>query len=108
MAKKKTAAKPSAATKTKKSSVPRPAKKSPRKTQDHAYTEHEDHEEGIELDDTERNAVDLVLDSDDLRNDLETEVNAVVTQAVRKVCKAHGTVLTSAQAQNVAMILFGD
>ena len=45
---------------------------------------------------------------DDLRNALEKEVNTVVTQAVRKICKAHGASLTAAQAQNVAMVLFGD
>ena len=36
------------------------------------------------------------------------EVNTVVTQAVRKICKAHGASLSVAQAQNVAMVLFGD
>ena len=39
---------------------------------------------------------------------LEREVNTVVTQAVRKICKVHGKLLTVAQAQNVAMVLFGD
>ena len=47
-------------------------------------------------------------ESEDLRNALEMEVNTVVTQAVRKICKAHGATLTAAQAQNVAMVLFGD
>ena len=50
----------------------------------------------------------MVLQRDDMRSALETEVNTVVTQAVRKICKAHGTSLTAAQAQNVAMVLFGD
>jgi len=67
-----------------------------------------DTDAGVELDDTERKAVDLVLESEDLRNSLEEEVNAVVTQAVRKICKAHGVLLTVDQAQNVAMVLFGD
>lgn len=81
------------------------SKKSPPKQHDH---EHDHDEEEIELTETESKAVDLVLDSADLRNALETEVNTVVTQAVRKICKAHGAALTVEQAQNVAMVLFGD
>ena len=97
----KKAAKPSAG----KPSAGKPSKKAPSKQQDH---EHDEHDEEIELDETESKAVDLALESDDLRIALEVEVNAVVTQAVRKVCKAHGVSLTAAQAQNVAMMLFGD
>ncbi len=119
MAKKKSnTTKSSTATKTKKPSAAKdvceaccgatskkkPPKKAPQKQHDH----YDEHEEEIELDDTERKAVDLVLESEDLRNSLEAEVNTVVTQAVRKMCKAHGTLLTVVQAQNVAMILFGD
>ena len=87
----------------KKTPSKKPPKKSPPK-RDH----YDEQEEEIELDDTERKAVDLVLESEDLRNSLEEEVNTVVTQAVRKMCKAHGTLLTIDQAQNVAMVLFGD
>ena len=83
----------------------KPASKKPPKQHDH---EHDHDEEEVELDETESKAVDLVLDSADLRNALETEVNTVVTQAVRKIFKAHGTSLTADQAQNVAMVLFGD
>ena len=115
MAKNKTkTTKSSAATKTRKPSAGKPptgsgptksrSKKSPPKPHDH----HGEHEEAIELDDTESRAVDLVLESEDLRNALEMEVNTVVTQAVRKICKAHGASLTADQAQNVAMALFGD
>jgi hypothetical protein len=110
MAKKKSAAtKPSTATRTNKSSAAKaPSKKSPPKQHDHGHDRHDENEEEIELDETERKAVDLVLDSEDLRDALELEVNTVVTQAVRKICKAHGALLTAAQAQNVAMVLFGD
>jgi len=119
MAKKKSkTTKPPAATKSKKRSATKdacearggaaskkkPSKKSPPKQHDH----HDEHDEDIELDDTERKAIDLVLDSEDLRNSLEVEVNTVVTQTVRKICKAHGALLTVDQAQNVAMVLFGD
>jgi len=105
MAKKKsTTTKSSAPKKTRKPSAKPASKKSPPKQHDH----HGEHEEEIELDETESKAVDLVLESEDLRNALEMEVNTVVTQAVRKICKAHGATLTVAQAQNVAMMLFGD
>ncbi|MGA2254098.1 MAG: hypothetical protein ABSG53_05500 [Thermoguttaceae bacterium] len=108
MARKKSAtAKSSAAAKKSKSSASKPSKKSQPKQHDHEHARHDENEE-IDLDDTERKTIDLVLDSDDLRNALETEVNTVVTQAVRKICKAHGASLTVAQSQNVAMVLFGD
>ena len=109
MAKKKTrTTKSSAATKTRKPSAGKPSKKSPPPQHGHGHDRHDHCEEEIELDVTERRAVNLVLKSDDLRNALEMEVNTVVTQAVRKLCKAHGAALTAAQAQNVAMVLFGD
>ena len=57
---------------------------------------------------SERKAIDLVVESEAVRDALETEVNSVVTMAVRKICKSHGASLTIAQAQNVAMVLFGD
>jgi hypothetical protein len=109
MAKRKTkTAKSSTAMKGRKPSAGKPSKKSPSKQHDHAYDHHDAHEEQIELDDRESKAVDLVLDCDDMRRALEIEVNTVVAQAVRKICKAHGTSLTAAQAHNVAMVLFGD
>jgi hypothetical protein len=109
MAKKKTkTTKSSTAAKTRKSSTGKPAKKSSPKRHDHEHDHHGVHEEPIELDETESKVIDLVLDSDDMRNALEVEVNTVVTEAVRKICKAHGASLTVAQAQNVAMVLFGD
>ena len=73
-------------------------------TNDH----HDAHEEEIALDDTESKAIEMVLESDDLRNALEMEVNTVVTQAVRKICKRTALRSTTAQAQNVARVLFGD
>ncbi len=108
MAKKKTPAAKSSAVKKKTKKSPtaqKPAKKPP--TQ-HAHDHHDENDVEIELDATECEAVDLVLDSDALRLALETEVNTVVSQAVRKLCKAHGVSLTADQAQNVAMTLFGD
>ncbi len=72
---------------------------------------HEPHvepEEEIELDEAESQAIDHIVECDEAREALEVEVNKVVTQAVRKICKAHGAALSVAQAQNVAMVLFGD
>ena len=108
MAKKKSATrKPSTATKSKKPPAAKPLpKKSSRTNRGHDH--HHGPDEEMQLDDTESKAIDLVLDSEALRSALELEVNTVVTQAVRKICKAHGATLTAAQAQNVAMVLFGD
>ncbi len=109
MAKKKTkTTKSSTATKTRKPSAGKSSKKAPPKPHDHGHDQPGEHEEEVELDETESKAVDLVLERDDLRDALETEVNTVVTQAVRKICKTHGVSLTVDQAQNVAMVLFGD
>ena len=111
MAKKNTTTSKSSTTKARKAAG-KPAaksrsKKSPPKRHDHEHDLHGDDEE-LELDETECKAVDLVLGSEALRNALELEVNTVVTQAVRKICKAAGAALTAAQAENVAMALFGD
>ncbi|MEI8372354.1 MAG: hypothetical protein WCJ35_05885 [Planctomycetota bacterium] len=119
MAKKKSSTtKSSPATKTKKPSAAKDVceaccdatskKKPPKKSSPKKHDHHDEHEEEIELDDTERKAVDLVIKSEKLRDALEAEVNTAVTQAVRKICKAHGALLTVDQAQNVAMVLFGD
>ena len=108
MAKKKTPAAKSSAAKKKTKKSPTTQKTAKKPPKQHAHDQHDENEIEIELDATECEAVDLVLDSDDLRLALETEVNRVVSQAVRKLCKAHGVALTAAQAQNVAMTLFGD
>jgi hypothetical protein len=76
---------------------------------DHEHHHDESREEvEIELDDTEYETIDKVLASDEFRVALETEVDAAVTAVVRKVCRRYGATLTVAQAQNVAMVLFGD
>jgi hypothetical protein len=111
MAKKKSkTAKSSTAAKSRKPAAGKAAKRSPSKGNGngHVHDEHCGHDEEIELDDSEQKAVDLVLDSDAMRDSLENEVGTAVTLAVRKVCKAHGAPLTAAQAQNVAIVLFGD
>ncbi len=105
MAKKKsTIAKSPAARKTRKPSAKPASKKSPPRQHKHRG----EPEEEIELDETESKAVDHIIECDQARDALEREVDKVVTQAVRKICKAHGQSLTDAQAQNVAMVLFGD
>ena len=107
MAKKKTATTTSsAATKTRKSSAGKPASK-PRSKKVPAK-QHDEQEEEIILNDIESEAVDHIVSCDAAREALEQEVNKVVTQAVRKICKVHGKPLSDAQAQNVAMVLFGD
>ncbi len=64
----------------------------------------------IELDDTERKTIDMVLDSDKLRLALETEVSAALAAAVRKFFRQYGTPLSIEvrRGSNVAMMLFGD
>jgi hypothetical protein len=110
---KKQTAKPSAANASRK-----PAGKAAKKpVHGHNHRGHDYHghnhdetcdEAEIELDDTERKTIDMVLDSDEIRLALETEVSAALTAAVRKFCRQYGTPLSMAQAQNVAMMLFGD
>jgi hypothetical protein len=97
------AAKKSSKPASSKSTGGKPAKKAPKP---HADDQCECDE--IQLDDTEAKAIDLVVESDKVRIALEQEVNDAVTHAVRKVCKQHGASLTLVQAQNVAMVLFGD
>ena len=91
----------------------KPAAKAAKKpAQEHHFHEHiHDGDccgEEVELDDTERKTIDMVLDSDKVRVALETEVSTALTTAVRKFCRQHGASLSAAQAQNVAMVLFGD
>jgi hypothetical protein len=91
------------------------AGKKPAREQSHRGHDHHEHshdeacdEKEIELDETEHKAIDAVLESDEVRLALETEVFAAVTTVVRKYCRKHGTSLSETQAQNVAMALFGD
>ena len=92
MAKKKAAKKAAPAKKaTKKKSAPR---------QDDEMME-------ITLDAAEQKAFDLVQSSDDVCDELETVVTAAVAKAVGTVFKKHKIALTAAQAENVALILFG-
>ena len=112
----KRAAKPSAANARSKPAGKK-AKKAKKPAHGHDSRGHHHHEhshddscgeEEIELDDTERKTIDMVLDSDKLRLALETEVSTALTAAVRKFCRQYGTPLSESQAQNVAMMLFGD
>jgi hypothetical protein len=108
MAKKKSKITTQANAKARKPSARKPTQKSSAKQQHHEHDSCNEHEMEIELDATERKAVDLVLERNDMCSALEAEVNRVVTNAVRKICKEYGAPLTIAQAQNVAMMLFGD
>jgi hypothetical protein len=62
----------------------------------------------IELDPTETKAFELAHSSAEVRTELEESVTLAMSQAVRKVFKQHGISLTSLQAQEVALLLFGD
>jgi hypothetical protein len=62
----------------------------------------------IMLEPIEKEALDLVQTSNQLCNDLEVAVTSAVSQAVRKVFKSHKVALSAAQAENVALILFGN
>jgi hypothetical protein len=62
----------------------------------------------FKLSPVEEKALDLVQSSKELCKDLETAVTESISVAVQKVYKAHKIALTSAQAQNVALLLFGD
>ena len=89
---KKTAKKKPAATKA--------AKKKPAKKQAEP--------EQIVLSAVEEKAFDLVQKSKAVCRELEVAVTAAVADSVQAVFKQHGIALTAAQAQNVAVILFGD
>jgi hypothetical protein len=111
--KKKQTAKPSAA-KARRKPAGKSAKKSAHGHDSHGHHHHgHSHdetcdEEEIELDDTERKTIEMVLNSEKLRLALETEAIAALTATVRKFCRQNGTPLSMVQAQNVAMELFGD
>ncbi len=64
--------------------------------------------EQIVLSAIEEQAFDLVQKSKAVCRELEVAVTAAVAEAVQAVFKRHGSPLTAAQAQNVALILFGD
>jgi hypothetical protein len=110
--KKKKASKPSnaksgrkPASKTAKKAAKKPAHKR------HRHEHHHDDESDvveIELSENEQTMVDKILDSDELCQELETEAIAALSAIVQKFFHKHGTTLTATQAQNVAMVLFGD
>jgi hypothetical protein len=62
----------------------------------------------IHLDAVEQKALDLVQASDQVCNEIERDVTAAVAKAVGAVFKKHKINLTPAQAENVALILFGN
>jgi hypothetical protein len=101
MAKKttKSAAKPSKA----------PAKKAPAKaTKKKAPAKKQAKPVEIELDPAEAKAIELAHASDEVCTELEDAVTSAISQAVRKVFKQHDVALTSDQAEEVALLLFGD
>jgi hypothetical protein len=62
----------------------------------------------IELDPAETKAFELARSTDEVCRELEEAVTLAVSQAVRRVFKQRGIALTPPQAQEVAMLLFGD
>jgi hypothetical protein len=114
--KKKQASKPSAAKARKpaKKAAKKAAKKPARKQHQvkHRHDEHHHDDDSdvveIELSESEQSMVDKILDSDELCQELETEAIAALSGIVQKFFGKHGTTLTDTQAQNVAMVLFGD
>jgi hypothetical protein len=74
--------------------------------------DHHDHSEcdhiDIELDDTSASAIEMAEKSKKFSEELEHAVNKSVFHAVRKFYREHGASLTATQAQNVALMLFGE
>ena len=62
----------------------------------------------IELDPVEAKAYELARSSGEVCEELELAASLAMSQAVRKVFKQHRISLTTTQAQNVAVFLFGD
>ena len=62
----------------------------------------------IELDPVEAKAFELAHSSDEVCGELEQAVTLAITQAVRKVFKQHRISLTAPQAEEVALLMFGD
>jgi hypothetical protein len=85
-----------------------PAKKATKKAKKKAAPAHKEEQIEIKLEAVEQEALDLVSTSDQLCNDLEAAVTAAVAKTVATVYKKHKITLTSAQAENVALILFGN
>jgi hypothetical protein len=69
---------------------------------------HADEPIELKLDEVEQKAVDLVATSDALCNDLEVAVTAAVAKTVGAVYKKHKIKLDPAQAETVALVLFGN
>jgi len=110
MSKKKTQkTKSSSVSKSRSKPAAKAAKKSPADLHLHDDC-HDQHCGDLEvvLDESEKKMIDMVLDSDKIRIALETEVSGALTATVRKFCRQHGAPLSTAQAHNVAMVLFGD
>lgn len=97
---KKTATKTTAAKSSKKASAKKaPAKKPAKKKVERVE---------IQLEPAEVDACELVKSSEKVCQDLEVAVTSAISEAVRKVFKQHKIVLTASQAQQVALLLFGD
>jgi hypothetical protein len=62
----------------------------------------------IELDPVETKAFELAHSSAAVRTELEEAVTSAITGTVRKVFKRHRISLTPPQAEEVALLLFGD
>ena len=62
----------------------------------------------IELDPIETKAFQLAHSTEKVREELEEAVTSAISGAVRKVFKSNGIALTTDQAQEVALLLFGD
>jgi hypothetical protein len=62
----------------------------------------------IQLDPVETKAFELAHASEEVRRDLEEAVTLAMSETVRKVFKKHRLALTAEQAQEVALLLFGD
>jgi len=62
----------------------------------------------IELEPGEIKAFELAHSSAKVCKELELAVTSAISQAVRKVFKQHGIALATAQAEKVALLLFGD
>jgi hypothetical protein len=62
----------------------------------------------IELDPVETKAFELAHSSVEVCTELEEAVTSAISQAVQKVFKGHRISLKPLQAQEVALLLFGD
>ncbi len=87
-----------------------PAKKAApaKKTKKKSSPQWDEEQIEIQLDAVEQQAIDLVSSSDQLCNDLEKAVTLAVSKTVRTIYKNHKINLNAAQAENVALLLFGN